>query len=63
MYVCIYILYIYIYLFALACDCVVRVVCRAMTEEEFMEKMHVYVDLKLKERGSLYDVAANIFHQ
>jgi|SaaInl85LU_5_DNA_1037374.scaffolds.fasta_scaffold310048_1 hypothetical protein len=34
-----------------------------MTEEEFMEKMHVYVDLKLKERGSLYDVAANIFHQ
>ena len=28
---------------------------------EFMEQLHRYVDLKLKERGSLYDMAAHLF--
>eukprot|EP00281_Chroomonas_sp_CCMP1168_P026498 CAMPEP_0206227070 /NCGR_PEP_ID=MMETSP0047_2-20121206/8429_1 /ASSEMBLY_ACC=CAM_ASM_000192 /TAXON_ID=195065 /ORGANISM="Chroomonas mesostigmatica_cf, Strain CCMP1168" /LENGTH=149 /DNA_ID=CAMNT_0053650201 /DNA_START=51 /DNA_END=500 /DNA_ORIENTATION=+ len=32
-----------------------------MTEEEFMKHMHTYVDIKLQERGSLYDIAAHIF--
>lgn len=34
---------------------------RMMTEEEFMEKMHTFVDLKLAERGGLYDIASHIF--
>jgi hypothetical protein len=28
---------------------------------EFMEQLHRYVDLKLAERGSLYEMAAHIF--
>jgi hypothetical protein len=34
---------------------------RLMTLQEFMDKMHVFVDLKLKERGALYEMAAHIF--
>jgi hypothetical protein len=28
---------------------------------EFMEQLHLYVDVKLKERGALYEMAAHIF--
>jgi hypothetical protein len=34
---------------------------RLMSEKEFMDKMHIFVDLKLEERGALYDMAAHIF--
>jgi len=32
-----------------------------MTYKEFIDQLHIYVDIKHKERGSLYDMAGKIF--
>ena len=34
---------------------------KLMSYDEFLSALHEYVDIKHKERGALYDMAANIF--
>jgi len=34
---------------------------KRMTYDEFLEALHEYVDIKHKERGALYEMAAHIF--
>mmetsp|Transcript_2813 Transcript_2813/g.4579 ORF Transcript_2813/g.4579 Transcript_2813/m.4579 type:complete len:154 (+) Transcript_2813:45-506(+) len=34
---------------------------KEMTYKEFIDQLHIYVDIKHKERGSLYDMAGKIF--